>query len=516
MSKSQREKGIVLSYVNMAVNFVIGIVFTPFMLRILSDSEYGLYSIAASVIAYLSLLDLGLGNSMVRFNAKYRAQGDKEGEERINGMFFVMFAVLGAASLIIGAVLCANLDFFFKRTFTPDELHRAKVIFIILLANSCVSLVTTVFSAIINSNERFVFNRVFNLVTNLVKYGAEAIVLISGFQSVGMAAAAVTVSILSKAVPIWYCFKVVKVKFRFDKFDKEVFKTVMNYSFFIFINILVEQLYANTDKIILGAFVGTVAVAVYQVSTNLQKDFSQFSASIGGVFLPMLTKKVTLKAPMEEISKIFIRVSRIQFIVLSLIFCGFLLYGKSFIYYWAGENYVGAYAITIVLMAPSIIPLSQSLGVTLLQAMNRHRIRSVVYLLISIFNVAISIPLAIKWSGFGAALGTAAGNLLGQIMFMNYYYYKKIGLDIPGYWKNTLKISVVMAALTGAWAVLMHFFYAQSVFNMLLGIALFCIVYIPVAWFFILNGEEKQMVRGVLDRVKTLFKNKKVKSENKN
>ncbi|MCI5538726.1 MAG: oligosaccharide flippase family protein [Oscillospiraceae bacterium] len=513
MGKGQREKGIVLSYVNMAVNFVIGIIFTPFMLRILSDSEYGLYSIASSVVAYLSLLDLGLGNSMIRFTAKYRAQGDKEGEERINGMFFAMFAVLGVLSLIIGAVLCLNMDIFFKRTFTPDELHRAKVIFLILLANACVSLVTTAFSAICNSHERFVFNRTFNLVTNIIKYSAEAIVLASGFQSVGMTVAAVTVSIASKAVPMWYCFKVIKAKFKFDKFDKEVFKSIMNYSFFIFINILVEQLYANTDKIILGSVIGTVAVAVYQVSANLQKDFSQFSSSIGGVFLPMLTTKVTNKAPMSEISKIFIRVSRIQFIVLSLIFCGFVLFGKSFIYYWAGENYIGAYAITLVLMAPSIIPLSQSLGVTLLQAMNRHRIRSIVYLLISIFNVAVSIPLAMKWSGFGAAIGTAIGNLLGQIMFMNYYYYKKIGLDIPGYWKNAFKIAVVMAVLTGAAGAIMHFVYKQSIPNMLIGIVLFVIAYIPVAWFFILNDEEKQMVRFVIDKIKSLFNRKKVKAE---
>ena len=293
MGKGQREKGIVLSYVNMAVNFIIGIIFTPFMLRILSDSEYGLYSIASSVVAYLSLLDLGLGNSMIRFTAKYRAQGDKEGEERVNGMFFAMFAVLGVLSLIIGAVLCLNMDIFFKRTFTPDEIHRAKVIFLILLVNTCVSLVTTAFSAIVNSNERFVFNRTFNLVTNIIKYSAEAIVLASGFQSVGMTVTAVTVSIASKAVPMWYCFKVIKAKFRFDKFDKEVFKSIMNYSFFIFINIFVEQLYANTDKIILGSVIGTVAVAVYQVSANLQKDFSQFSASIGGVFLPMLTAILT-------------------------------------------------------------------------------------------------------------------------------------------------------------------------------------------------------------------------------
>ena len=48
---------------------------------------------------------------------------------------------------------------------------------------------------------------------------------------------------------------------------------------------------------------------------------------------------------------------------------------------------------------------------------------------------------------------------------------------------------------------------------MLIGIVLFVIAYMPVTWFFILNDEEKQMVRFVIDKIKSLFNRKKVKAE---
>ena len=70
-----------------------------------------------------------------------------------------------------------------------------------------------------------------------------------------------------------------------------------------------------------------------------------------------------------------------------------------------------------------------------------------------------------------------------------------------------------MAVLTGAAGAIMHFVYKQSIPNMLIGIVLFVIAYMPVTWFFILNDEEKQMVRFVIDKIKSLFNRKKVKAE---
>ena len=503
MSKSQREKGILLSYITMGVNFLIGILFTPFITNTLGTSEYGLYSLASSIIAYLSMLDLGFGNSMIRFNARARAKNDQDEEHTINGMFLVMFSIISVIALIVGLILYFNIGSFFDK-FTDDEIEKAKVIFLILLVNTCISFPFTVISAILSTYEQFAYLKLYNLITSLVKYGLEIVVMLMGFKSIGVAAAAVIVSVSSKIFPIIHVKRRMRVRFSFKHFDKALFKEIIVYSGFIFINIIVDRLYADTDKIILGKFVGSAAVAVYGVASNLGKDFMQFSTSISGVFLPNITKLITKDVGMKEISKIFVRIGRIQFIILSFIFSGFLIYGKYFIRLWVGEEYAEAYYIAVITMAPSVISLSQNIGVTVLQAMNRHRIRSVMYLVIGLVNVLISIPLAIKWGGTGAAIGTVIGNLMGQLIFMNWYYHRKIGLDIPGYWRKVvLRIGSVTAVYCVVGFLLNQHFSYNGWLELLLGIGIYTLIYIPLLWFAILNREEKKTL---IDKIHTIKK----------
>lgn len=63
--KSQLKADALLSYVVLALQNLVGLLYTPFMLRMMGKSEYGLYSIAASIVAYLTVLDLGFGNAIV-------------------------------------------------------------------------------------------------------------------------------------------------------------------------------------------------------------------------------------------------------------------------------------------------------------------------------------------------------------------------------------------------------------------------------------------------------------------
>ena len=77
-----------LNYVSIMLNMVVGLVYTPYMLRMLGQSEYGLYSLAASIIAYLTVLDLGFGNAIVRYTAKFEAEGKKREQQEMFGMFF--------------------------------------------------------------------------------------------------------------------------------------------------------------------------------------------------------------------------------------------------------------------------------------------------------------------------------------------------------------------------------------------------------------------------------------------
>ena len=105
MAVNQRKAGAILSYVQMILSTVIGLTYTPIMLRILGQSEYGLFGTASSLTSFLSLLSFGLSGAYIKFVMEYRVVGDKKGENRLNGLFLIMYSVAAVFVLIAGTIL---------------------------------------------------------------------------------------------------------------------------------------------------------------------------------------------------------------------------------------------------------------------------------------------------------------------------------------------------------------------------------------------------------------------------
>ena len=153
-------------------------------------------------------------------------------------------------------------------------------------------------------------------------------------------------------------------------------------------------------------------------------------------------------------------------------------------------------------MVPGIVPLSQNLGISILQAMNLHRYRSVAYLVLALLNVVVSIPLAMRWAGVGAAIGTTLACFAGQYAIMNWFYYKKVGLDIPGYWKTVAAVALKMVPMAIPAVVINWLLPGGGWLLLILRCALFTVVYVPYAWLVILDDYEKNLARGVLRRLR--------------
>ena len=76
MKKNQIKSGVIISFINLGIGNLIPLIYTPIMLRLMGQSEYGLYGIAQSVMGYINLLNFGIGSTIVRYIAKYRGEGN--------------------------------------------------------------------------------------------------------------------------------------------------------------------------------------------------------------------------------------------------------------------------------------------------------------------------------------------------------------------------------------------------------------------------------------------------------
>ena len=497
---NQLKAGAILNYVVILLNTLVGLLYTPYMLRMMGQSEYGLYALVASVISYLTVLDLGLGNAVVRYTAKFRAEGKQTEQYEMFGMFFILYIVIGFIALVAGSALYFNVDAMFGSTMTAMELDKARIMMIFLVLNLAVTFPMSIFGSIITAYEHFVFPRVVNICRMLLNTVVMICLLHMGYKAIAMVIVQTVFNILTLLLNFIYCKKNLKIKMYFRKFRWGFLKEVAIYSFWIFLNVIMDRIYWSTGQFVLGAVVGTAAVAVFAVAIQLQHMYMQFSTAISSVFLPKVTGMVTTGNDNKAISDLFIRTGRIQYIIMAFILSGFIVFGRQFIALWAGPGYEDAYVITVLFFVSLLIPLIQTLGITILQARNQMKFRSLLYIAIALVALVFQIILAKKFGGIGCAIAVAGALLLGQGLIMNIYYARKQGIEIGRFWKEISKMSVVPVLLSVVALYVIGYCSVDNWLKLFGAILSFCVVYIPLFWIFSMNKYERELVNKPLNR----------------
>ena len=504
MPVNQLKAGVVLNYVVIILNTVVGLLYTPYMLRMMGQSEYGLYSLVASVIAYLTVLDLGFGNAIVRYTAKFRAEKKTEEQYEMFGMFFLLYLVIGIIAFGIGLGLYFNVGTLFGDTMTAVELDRARIMMLLLVANLAFTFPMSIWGSIIQAYEDFVFQKSLNIFRIILNTAVMICLLHFGYKAVAMVVVQTIFNVLTLVLNFIYCRRKLNIHiyFRFKHFHWGFLKEVAIYSFWIFLNAIMDRVYWSTGQFVLGAMVGTAAVAVFAIAIQLEGMYMQFSTAISSVFLPKVTAMVATNRSRKEISDLFIRTGRMQYIVLAYILSGFIIFGRQFIELWAGAGYTDAYIISLLFFIPLTVPLIQNLGITILQARNEMKFRSVLYIIIALVSLAMQIVLTRFFGGIGCAMGVSGALVVGQILIMNVYYQRRQDLDIKTFWKEICKMSIIPIVLIfSSMLVIRHFFALDSWGKLILGIAAFSLVYIPLFFRFSMTDDERNLFISMFHKI---------------
>jgi len=494
---NQLKAGAVLSYVIIGLNNLVGLLYTPFMLRCLGQNQYGLYSLVASVIAYLTLLDFGFGNAIVRYTAKFRAEGKNKEMWEMFGMFLIVYSVIGLLAFCGGLGLYFNIDTLFDRTMTSDELSQARVMMLLLTVNLAITFPMSIFGAIITAHEKFIFQRIVSILQILLSTAVLVVLLYIGYKAIALVLVHTVFNILVLGLNYIYCKKKLKIKLLFSNFDFSFLKEITTYSFWIFLNAIMDRIYWGTGQFVLGAVSGTVAVAIFSVAISLQGMYMSFSTSISNVLLPKLTKMVANRYTEEEFSNLFVRTGRLQCIVLALVLSGFIVFGRSFIELWAGVDYGTSYIIVLIFFIALFIPLVQNTGIIILQARNQMKFRSLLYLAISMLSVVFQIILSQKYGAVGCACAIGGALLLGQGLVMNIYYSRFQGINIALFWHQLATILFPTAILTCVGVFIGHYVDYSNPYVLVAGIMMFVTLYAFVLWNFSLNVYEKNILLGI-------------------
>jgi O-antigen/teichoic acid export membrane protein len=498
---NQLRTGAALSYLNIFVSNLLNLLFTPFMLRSLGQSGYGLYALMGALVAYMGVLDFGLGNAIIRYVAKFRAEGDAASEGALLRVCVRIYGSIAALTLLIGACVLPNLRSFFGATLSAAELSDARALFILMTVNLALSFPFGAFNAVILGHERFVFHRTVSLVRMLLRTGVLVALLLLGYKALAIVVVDTCLNVAVGLLSIGYVRLGLGVRSHPKRFERSFIREVVFYSLYIFVNLIVDQLFWRIGHLVLGATAGTAAVAVFAIAMQLAQYYRMFPMAVSGVFLPRITAMVVSGASERDILSLFARTARVQLLALAYILGGFTLFGREFLHLWAGPAYASAWQVALVVMIPLTVPLAQTVGIHIQQAKNMHQFRSLLYLAIAVANALLSVLLVRRWGALGAALGTTVALVLGHILAMNLYYHHRIGLDMRRF-ARLVVTGIVPASLAAIGAgALLTLVPGYSWPKLLARIAVFTGLYGAAMWSFGMNTYEKGLFRSALGAV---------------
>lgn len=490
----------IISYVTIFLGNIVSLISIPFIISRLGASEYGIFNLVNSIISYMYIMDLGLGNAVVRYNSKYIAEKKEDEIKQLNGMFLCIYFIISIICILIGTILYFNFDLIFSNGLTRYEIELTKKMFIVAIINLSIGLPLGVFNSIITAYEEFIFIKIISLIRTVLNPIIMIVVLLTGYKALGMVIMSTIFNIVLGCINIYYCKSVLKIKLQFSNFNKNTFKSIFKYSSYIFIGIIAYKIYWSTDQFILGMCVSASSIAVYSVGSQLSTYFTSISNVLSGMFLPKFTK-ISINDDKQEMLTIITKVSRIQYYIAIYMLIGFILVGKQFIHIWIGDAYTLAYYISIIIMIPQVISIVQALFATTLEALNKHKVKSYIYLSVAVLNLFLTIILVKPFGIIGCALGTSVGMTINAIA-NNLYYAYKLKFNMKYYWSQILPLMIpTILSFIAGWSINNNI-YIYNYISLLVFIIIFTISYLMIFWVFGFNKYEKDIFISTLKYIK--------------
>jgi len=443
--------GTITKYALLALNIGTGVFLMPFTVRHLGKSAYGLWMLVASTTYYFGLLDLGYGNGIVRDLVEADANGDTPRINRVVSTFFCVYAAIG----VLACGVCGLLIAFAIPRFphlSPDDVRTARWILGIVGARIALGYPMTVFGAVTNARQGFVLNNSIAIVLVLLNAVMTYVVLTAGGGLIALVAWTTAASAAGYGAYAWSAWHVYpELDIRPSYFSRADWREVTTFSAYLFVVALGSQISFNVDNLVVGAALGTAAVAVYAVAARLSEYQRRVCDQFSGMLFPVVVG-FGARGNMDGLRAALVDGARVSMLLAAGVTTCLVTFGRPLIVHWMGAGFDGSVAPFYVLAAVGVLMVGHAAQSNILLATGGHRIVAAVWIVEGIANLGLSL-LLVRWIGStGVALGTLIPMAIGHLGVITPAACRRVGLPLAQLARTAIGPAVagaVPAALCG-------------------------------------------------------------------
>lgn len=482
-------------------SIVSGLIYTPWMISIIGQSNFGLYTLATSLVTMVTI-DLGLSSAVTRFISKYRAENDVVSIRKFLGIAYKLFIALSIIFLISLTIVYFNVDRIFLKL-TPDEIEKVKVLLSIAGLYAVISFPFHPLDGLLVSGEWFIFQKSTALVSKVLNIALMVAALLLGYGLFSLVVVNAFSGLVIIGMKLYFLKKYDPQQIEWNGFDAQLTREIFSFSLWVMVISIAQRLILNVTPSVLGITSGSREIAIFSAAMTIEGYVWTFATVFGSMFLPKVSKLIYgEKSDPKAIQTLMIKVGRIEFVMLGAIISIFIVVGKDFFLNWLGTDFKNSYLITVLLVIPGLITIPQQIASTTLIASNQVRYNAFSKIIVAALSISLSYILSLRYGSTGAGIAILIGNMIGGVLVMNIIYARVLKINI---WEFFRKCQVSMAVpfilVLAVGLGLNCLITGVSWVNTISKTILLLIVYAFSAYLLAMNKYEKELISGVVRKV---------------
>ncbi|WP_394962520.1 oligosaccharide flippase family protein [Candidatus Allofournierella excrementigallinarum] len=503
--KSNRQilSGSAMAYLSLAVNIVAGMIYTPWMIRQIGQSQYGLYTLAVSLISIL-MFDFGIGTALSRFGAQYRAKNDVEGMARFYGLVNRLYLAIDGLALLVASILFFFLGSIYN-SLTANELASFRVVYVMVVGYNLFAFAYTPLNGMLNACEEFVALKFSELLTRVLTIILVVVALTRGGGLYSLVAANIVSGAAAILFKLWVVRHRLNLRPQRDRLDLNMLRELLSFSVWTAVMGVASTLSTGLMPSIVAIGRGSLETAIYGAATTLNGYAYLLTAAIGGMFLPKVMRLFERENAPQALTALAIKVGRLLMMLASLILAGFFLIGKEFFVLWMGSEYAPAYGVACALLVAELLAAPQTVFSTAMTARGFLKPIAISNLIFSAGILVAGCAVTRAMGAFGCGMVICIGYLLRELARM-IFYKKYLSIDLSQYIKRIYgPMAIYFPSMLVAF-LLLRGFTALNWGRLVAKGAIVCVAYLLVSVVFVMNWQERAVVTAILKKIWAKFK----------
>jgi O-antigen/teichoic acid export membrane protein len=481
--------------------FVFGIAITfvlsPFVVRRLGNTNYGIWVLLASLVGYLGLLDFGVRGAVTRYVAKLHAEASDAEASRLASTALTIFSVMGAVAIVVTVLLATTIVHRFH--ITPAETSTARKVVILGGLSVAATLIGGAFGGVMIGLQRFDLSGKVEIGIGIIRAVGIYFALTADYGLLALAVIQFGASLARTVATAWYAFRLYpELRIRWGAWDREMLQQIFSFSFFSTLLLFSSSLILYSDSVVIGAFLPVAAITYFAIAGNLT-DYAR--SVIRGISTTITPRTSALEAQdRAAITPLILRGSRLASLLILPMGVTFLIRGDAFIGLWMGKEYAGPsgeilriLTIALVFSAAVQVLVGAVFGLSLHKGLVPYGIGE------ALANLGLSIFLVQRIGLPGVAWGTTLPNLIMSLVILPWYGHRRMGIPLGAYFlQSWLRPSAAMVPFALGTALVARYWPGSNLVSYFSGVTAVLPLALAGAWFIALDRDERATLVGTL------------------